>query len=91
MLLPRLCLDLSNTNCHPPLANLMETSSNETLFELFVSCERNPSVTGGSPQQASKLVTKAEYASGFQHTKDTPYLALAGELWGAYCGNIGQN
>ena len=29
--------------------------------------------------------------SDFTLTKDTPYLALMGELWGAYCENFQEN
>ena len=36
-------------------------------------------------------MTEAEYQSGFKLTKDTPYLALTGELWGVYCEDLGEN
>ena len=29
--------------------------------------------------------------SEFQPKKDTPYLALAGELWGVFCDHFGEN
>ena len=29
--------------------------------------------------------TQAEYQSDAGSTKDTPYLALTGELWGVFC------
>ena len=36
-------------------------------------------------------MTAAQHQSGFQVTKDTPYLTLTGELCGIYCENCGQN
>ena len=30
-------------------------------------------------------MTEAEHKSEFERPKDTPYLALTGELWGVYC------
>ena len=30
----------------------------------------------------SNAMTAADHKSDFKHTKDTPYLALMGELWG---------
>ena len=30
-----------------------------------------------------------EHESDFELTKDTPYLALTGKLWDAYCENLG--
>ena len=36
-------------------------------------------------------VTGAEYECKFEPTKDTPYLALTGELWGVFCDNFGEN
>ena len=35
--------------------------------------------------------TGAEYQSDPVSTKDTPYLALAGELWGVFCEYLWQN
>ena len=35
--------------------------------------------------------TEAEYQSGAGSTKDTPYLALTGELWGVFCGYLWEN
>ena len=32
----------------------------------------------------------AEHKSGLALTKDTPYLALAGELWGVYCDEFSE-
>ena len=36
-------------------------------------------------------MTAAEYISDIELTKDTPYLALAGELWGISCKHLGEN
>ena len=36
-------------------------------------------------------LTEADYKLEFEHTKDTPYLALAGELWGVFCEDFGEN
>ena len=36
-------------------------------------------------------MTEAEYKSEFEHTKDTPYLGLTGELWGVFCKDFGEN
>ena len=36
-------------------------------------------------------VIKAKYKSEFEHTKNTPYLALTGELWDVFCENFGEN
>ena len=36
-------------------------------------------------------MTDAEYESEAIRTKDTPYLALAGELWGVFCEDLGEN
>ena len=33
----------------------------------------------------------AESASDIRITRDTPYLALTGELWGVYCEDFGEN
>ena len=33
--------------------------------------------------------TEAEYQSNARSTKDTPYLALTGELWGIVCEYLG--
>ena len=35
--------------------------------------------------------TGAEYQSDAGSTKDTPYLALTGELWGVFCENLWEN
>ena len=35
--------------------------------------------------------TKAEYQSDAGSTKDTPYLALTGELWGVLCKHLWEN
>ena len=36
-------------------------------------------------------MTATERKSGFNITTDTPYLALRGELWGAYWEDLGEN
>ena len=36
-------------------------------------------------------MTEAKYASEVIFTKDTPYLALTGELWGVFCEDWGEN
>ena len=36
-------------------------------------------------------MAEAEYKSEFEHTKDTPYLALTGELWSVFCGDFEEN
>ena len=36
-------------------------------------------------------MTAWERNSDFKLTKDTPYLALRGELWGVYCEELGEN
>ena len=36
-------------------------------------------------------MTVAEHKSDFKLTTDTPYFTLAGELWGIYCDNLGEN
>ena len=33
----------------------------------------------------------AEHVSDFNLTRDTPHLALTGELWGVYCEDFGEN
>ena len=33
----------------------------------------------------------AESESDFRITRETWYLALTGELWGVYCGDLGDN
>ena len=35
--------------------------------------------------------TEAEYQSGAGSTKDTPYLALTGDLWGVFCEYLWKN
>ena len=35
--------------------------------------------------------TQAEYQSDAWSTKDTPYLALTGELWGVFCEYLSEN
>ena len=35
--------------------------------------------------------TGAEYQSDAGSTKDTPYLALTGELWGVFCEYLWEN
>ena len=35
-------------------------------------------------------VTEAEYKSKFKLTIGSPYLALKGELWGVYSGDLGE-
>ena len=37
---------------------------------------------------ALQPVTEAEPESDFNHTKDAPYLALTGELWGVFCEDL---
>ena len=34
---------------------------------------------------------ESEYQSDAGWTKDTPYLALMGELWGDFCEDFGEN
>ena len=34
---------------------------------------------------------RTEHESKFQLTKDTPYLALTGELWGVCCEDLEEN
>ena len=34
---------------------------------------------------------EAEYQSDAESTKDTPYLALTGELWGVFCEYLWEN
>ena len=34
---------------------------------------------------------EVKYASEVIFTKDTPYLALTGELWGVFCEDLGEN
>ena len=34
---------------------------------------------------------QGKYQSEAEHTKDTPYLALMGELWGVFRENFGEN
>ena len=36
-------------------------------------------------------MTEAKYASEAIFTKDTPYLALTGELWGVFCADLSKN
>ena len=36
----------------------------------------------------STAMTAVEHKSDFELTKDTPYLTLAGELWGVYWENL---
>ena len=36
-------------------------------------------------------VTEVQYKSEFESTKDTPYLALMGELWGVFCEDFREN
>ena len=36
-------------------------------------------------------VTGAKYKSKLENTKDTPYLVLAGGLWGVFYGNVWEN
>ena len=33
----------------------------------------------------------AEYECKFEPVKDTPYLALTGELWGVFCDDFREN
>ena len=35
--------------------------------------------------------TEAKYASEVKFTKDTPYLALTGEIWAVFCEDSGEN
>ena len=39
----------------------------------------------------SNVLAEVQHKSDFQFTKDTPCLDLAGELWGVYCENFGEN
>ena len=36
-------------------------------------------------------MTDTEYVSKFELTKKHPYLTLTGELWGVFCGDLGEN
>ena len=36
-------------------------------------------------------MTEVKYASEIIFTKDAPYLALTGELWGVFCEDFGEN
>ena len=36
-------------------------------------------------------MTELKYASEIEFTKDTPYLALTGELRGVFCDDFGEN
>ena len=36
-------------------------------------------------------VTAPEYKSGFEPTKDTPYLDPTGELWSVFCEDFEEN
>ena len=36
-------------------------------------------------------ITVAESESVIRITRDTPYLALTGELWDVYCASLGEN
>ena len=36
-------------------------------------------------------MTGTEYEYKFKPTKDTPYLALTGELWGVFCDVLGED
>ena len=36
-------------------------------------------------------MTGAELKADFKLTKDIPYRALTGELWGVYCEDLGEN
>ena len=36
-------------------------------------------------------MTGAEYECKFEPTKDTPYLALTGEITGVFCDHFGEN
>ena len=36
-------------------------------------------------------MTAVEQKSDTELTRDTPYLALTGELWGVYCEDLGEN
>ena len=36
-------------------------------------------------------MTKAEYKPELDFTKDTPYLALTGELWDVFCDDFREN
>ena len=35
--------------------------------------------------------TETKHASGVIFSKDTPYIALKGELWGVFCEEFGEN
>ena len=37
------------------------------------------------------ITTEIKYASEVIFTKDTPYLALTGKLWGVFCEDLGEN
>ena len=39
----------------------------------------------------STVMTMAERKSNIRLTKDTPYLALMGKLWGVFCEDLGEN
>ena len=36
-------------------------------------------------------MNEAKYKPQFAHTKDTPHLALTGELWDVFCEDFGEN
>ena len=36
-------------------------------------------------------MAEVKYTSEVRFTKDTPYLALTGELWGVFCEDLGEN
>ena len=36
-------------------------------------------------------MTESEYKWEFKATKETPYLALMGKLWGVFCDDLGEN
>ena len=36
-------------------------------------------------------MTGAEYECKFEPTKDAPYLALTGEVWGVFCDDFEEN
>ena len=49
-------------------------------------------ITQYKEHDSTYITTRSEfkYELEFEHTKDTPYLALTGELWGVFCEDFGK-
>ena len=56
-----------------------------TTVEYTIECRYNPARCN------MIFLTEGGYTSEFWPTKDTPYLALAGELWGVFCEDFAEN